>query len=76
MFVYILYSSSLGCYYTGQTQDVDERIIRHNSGRVNSTKSGCPWSIVKVIDVTSRSEAVIIERKIKKRGSKRFLEED
>ncbi len=75
MFVYILYSEKSSRYYVGQTADIDERLKRHNSGRVNSTKSGYPWKIVLQIEVINRSEAMILEKKIKKRGAKRYIDD-
>ena len=32
MFVYILYSKSLDKYYTGQTNNLKDRLKSHNSG--------------------------------------------
>ena len=74
MVVYILYSSSLDRYYVGQTEDFSKRIDRHNQGKVLSTKKGLPWKEVIQIPVNNRSEAVILEKKIKGRGAKRYLE--
>jgi predicted GIY-YIG superfamily endonuclease len=34
-----------------------------------------PWKIVYQIQFPTRSEAVILEQKIKKRGAKRYLED-
>lgn len=75
MEVYILYSSSLKSYYVGQTQDLEKRMIRHNLALVSSTKRGAPWNIVHSIKVSTRSEALLLEKKIKGRGAKRYLEE-
>ncbi|WP_298547615.1 GIY-YIG nuclease family protein [uncultured Aquimarina sp.] len=74
MFVYILYSDKSSRYYVGQTADIDKRLKRHNSGIVPSTKSGAPWKLVLQLKTSSRSEAMILEKKIKKRGAKRFLD--
>ncbi len=73
--VYILFSESLKRYYTGQTRNIEDRLNRHNSGKVISTKHGIPWTIKWEKSVSSREEAVVLERKIKKRGAKRFLED-
>lgn len=73
MFVYILYSESLQKYYTGQTQNLEERLARHNKGLVKSTKNGKPWVLVHSIVCGLRSEAMLLEKKIKKRGAKRYL---
>ncbi|MDO5979991.1 GIY-YIG nuclease family protein [Flavivirga spongiicola] len=74
MIVYILYSEKSSRYYVGQTTDIEKRLKRHNLGIVPSTKYGVPWELVLQIEVLSRSEAMILERKIKKRGAKRFID--
>lgn len=74
--VYILYSQKSSRYYVGQTADIDKRYKRHNNGFVPSTKSGVSWNLIKTIDVQNRSEALKLEKKIKKRGIKRFLEDN
>ncbi len=74
--VYILYSKKRLRYYVGQTHNIDERFKRHNNGFVPSTKSGLPWELIKMISAENRSEAVKLEKRIKKRGIKRFLEDN
>jgi len=71
--VYILKSEKTGKFYCGQTNNFEDRFRRHNSGFSKATRSGIPWEVVKVIDCSSRSEAVVLEHRIKKRGIKRFL---
>ena len=75
MFVYILFSEQRSRYYVGQTANITERLKRHNQGRVPSTKTGIPWKIVLQIAVLDRSESLILERKIKKRGAKRYIDD-
>ncbi|MCM4169069.1 excinuclease ABC subunit C [Arenibacter sp. H213] len=74
MVVYILYSEKRSRYYVGQTADIEKRLKRHNLGIVPSTKSGIPWELVLQIEVLSRSEAVVLEQRIKNRGAKRFID--
>ena len=74
--VYILFSRKTLRYYVGQTNNIEKRINRHNSGYVPSTKSGVPWIIITVIQCKDRAEALKLEKKIKKRGIKRFLEDN
>ena len=74
MFVYILYSEKRSRYYVGQTANIDNRLKRHNQGSVPSTKNGAPWKLVLQIKCSSRSEALILEKKIKKRGAKRYID--
>jgi putative endonuclease len=73
--VYILYSSSASKYYTGSTQDLDNRLREHNSGETPSIKYGIPWLVVWQNQCETRSEAIKLENKIKKRGAKRFLDD-
>ena len=73
--VYILFSPSKSQFYAGQTNDLPDRLYRHNSGQSKSTKSGVPWTLIYTTEFTSRSEAVLLETKIKKRGIKRYLDD-
>ena len=73
-YTYILYSELLLRYYTGQTNNLEERIKRHNKCLVKSTKNGTPWRLVYSVKFGTRSESLLFELKIKKRGAKRFLE--
>lgn len=73
--VYILYSERSSRYYVGQTTDMKDRLERHNQGRSKSTKFGIPWSMVLQREVSSRSEAMILQKQIKKRGAKRYIED-
>ena len=75
MFVYVLFSKTRSRYYVGQTTDIDKRLKRHNGGLVPSTKGGIPWELVLQIPVADRSAAVHLEKRIKKRGAKRFIDD-
>ena len=71
--VYILFSEKLQCYYVGQTENFENRLKHHNSGKNKFTSKGLPWKFVYKFIVGNRSEAIILESKIKKRGIKRYL---
>jgi putative endonuclease len=73
--VYILFSKSISKYYTGHTQDLNNRLHEHNGGETTSIRNGIPWEIIWTMDFNSRAEAMSLETKIKKRGAKRFLED-
>jgi putative endonuclease len=73
--VYILYSPSKDRYYIGQTQDIEDRMLRHNSGRSKSTKYGLPWILVYTKEFDSRSTAMLYEKKLKSEKSREYLEE-
>jgi len=72
-YVYILFSALAEKYYVGQTNHLDSRLARHNAGYVKSTKKYLPWQLVTSYKCSSRSEAMQLESKIKKRGIARFL---
>ncbi|GAB5399769.1 MAG: hypothetical protein Aureis2KO_13540 [Aureisphaera sp.] len=74
--VYILFSDILEKYYVGYTRDLEERMQRHNAGRSKFTSKGVPWRLIKTYPCNDRVEAVRLEKKIKKRGAKRFLDEN
>jgi len=71
--VYILISQSCKKFYTGQTQDIYNRIIEHNSGETKSVKSCIPWVLVWKTEFATRGEAMKLEKRIKSRGAGRFL---
>ena len=70
-FVYILYSEAFDTYYKGQTYNVLERVHRHNSGREKATARYRPWKLVWFTEKKSRSEALVLERKIKNLSKER-----
>ncbi|WP_343788305.1 GIY-YIG nuclease family protein [Wandonia haliotis] len=64
-FVYILYSEKIDRFYTGQTQNLKNRLSRHNSGYEKFTKRGAPWKLMCFIECSTRSEAMKLELRIK-----------
>ena len=75
-FVYIIYSPTLGKFYVGSTNDLENRFYRHNSKQEKFTRKGTPWKLVWNKQYESRKEAVILEVKIKKRGITRFMHDN
>jgi putative endonuclease len=77
--VYILQSQSSGRYYCGQTRDLATRLQQHNDPENHLAKTTKrfqgPWRLVWSRPVANGSDSVKLERKIKKRGIGRFLEE-
>jgi putative endonuclease len=73
-FTYILYSKKLNSYYKGETKNILDRLHRHNSGYEKSTKLGTPWILLWKGEKTTKSEAKVLERKIKNLSVKRTLE--
>ncbi|MGH9515359.1 MAG: GIY-YIG nuclease family protein [Terriglobales bacterium] len=63
--------------YIGHCEKLEERLRRHNTGGVKSTKSDGPWALVALQVVGTRGEARWIEYQLKRsRGRrKRWLQE-
>ncbi len=74
--VYILWSELLQKFYVGNTNDVEDRLHRHNKGYETFTSKGRPWIMICNFNCKDRSEAVRLENRIKKRGIRRFLEDN
>ena len=74
-YIYILYSGYLLKFYVGYTKDVTKRLMEHNTGKAKFTSTGMPWRIIYTIQCESKTEAIRLERKIKKRGIKRYLQD-
>ncbi|SDB27848.1 putative endonuclease [Flavobacteriaceae bacterium MAR_2010_188] len=72
-YVYILFSEKKQGYYIGQTQNLKARLGRHNSGSEAYTKPYVPWKIVWHIHKDTRSEALILEAKLKNLNRERLL---
>ncbi len=72
--VYILESELNGSYYVGQTEDVNERLTRHNEGREKYTRAHRPWRLLGVIEKPNRSEAILLERKLKNLSRVRLMQ--
>jgi putative endonuclease len=75
-YVYILLSESSRYYYIGHSDDPDWRLFEHNNIDKNTyTSKHRPWKQVFKYPVSeTRSDAIIIERHLKKRKSKVLLE--
>ena len=56
-YIYILYSSKFNKYYTGFTQNIEQRLKDHNCGKTRSTKAYRPWEVIFLEKCESRLEA-------------------
>ena len=73
-FVYILRSESTDAYYIGQTNDLEQRLNKHNLGLVRSTKAARPWVRIWCEAHPTRSLAMKREREIKRWKSRIMIE--
>jgi putative endonuclease len=64
-YVYIIYSPGSDKYYVGQTNDSVARLKHHNAGHSPFTSRYRPWIEVLIITKETRSEALLLEKKLK-----------
>jgi putative endonuclease len=72
-FVYILKSMKDDSYHVGSTNDLENRLKRHNEGRARYTKSKRPWELVYYEEHPDRSSAMKREYAIKHRKSAEYI---
>ncbi|MBI3338466.1 GIY-YIG nuclease family protein [Candidatus Saccharibacteria bacterium] len=63
-YVYILLLGN-DAYYVGQTNNLDQRLYRHNAGQVRSTKGFLPVRLMHSESFQTRSESVKREKELK-----------
>ena len=68
-------SSKDGRLYKGQTNNLENRIIVHNTGKTKSTKGYLPWELVYFESFKTREEAVLREKYFKTGSGREFLKE-
>jgi len=73
--VYILYSDSLDSYYVGETVDLENRILEHNTSfyKKSYTSKIKDWKLFLLIECKDRIQARKIETHIKKMKSKKYF---
>ncbi|MBE0638472.1 MAG: GIY-YIG nuclease family protein [Bacteroidales bacterium] len=63
---YILYSPSLDCYYYGHTENIDDRLRKHNSKHKGFTGKVGDWRVVFTGIYPTKELAYARERQIKR----------
>jgi putative endonuclease len=77
MHLYILRSISTGLFYVGTTEDVETRLLQHNSPETNPsrwTRRRGPWELAYRKEFTEKRAALHAELYVKKMKSRKFLE--
>ncbi|VAW29690.1 hypothetical protein MNBD_BACTEROID07-1829 [hydrothermal vent metagenome] len=74
-FIYILYSDHADKYYVGYSNNPERRLSQHNNTSRNTfTKKNGPWVLKATFPVNNnRSDAMKMERYIKKQKSRRLI---
>ncbi|RXG27980.1 GIY-YIG nuclease family protein [Leeuwenhoekiella palythoae] len=75
-YLYIIYSKDLDKFYTGETSNIQERIIIHNNHAIKTayTKAASDWKLMLSFPCKDRTEALFLERFIKRMKSKKFIQ--
>ncbi|QCX40757.1 GIY-YIG nuclease family protein [Aureibaculum algae] len=75
-YLYIIYSISIDKYYIGETNNLDERLIKHNKHlyKKSFTKIASDWNYVLTKECLQRNDAIYLEKFIKRMKSKKFIE--
>ena len=75
MFLYILFNKLADKYYIGITENLQRRIIEHNSNQTHYTgKVAGDWEILYSKWFNSKIEARQEEIRLKKAGNRKYLE--
>lgn len=74
-YVYILQSSKTNNYYVGSTNNIIDRLQKHNSGFVKSTRARGPWELRFCQEYDSLTNARRIEYKIKQLKNKKIIQQ-
>ena len=64
--MYVISSQSSGRLYIAQTDNLNRRVIEHNSNKSISTKNRGPWSMMGRLSCKTRSGAMKLEAKLKR----------
>ena len=73
-YVYILHSQKDGSYYVGSTNNLKDRVERHNQGRSKYTKTKRPWKLEYFEEFMDRSSAACRENEIKSRKRRGYIQ--
>ncbi|HTC02325.1 MAG TPA: GIY-YIG nuclease family protein [Xanthobacteraceae bacterium] len=72
-YVYILESiDDPTCHYTGITDDLKSRIVRHNAGEVPHTSKFKPWRLNTYIAFADKERAIAFEKYLKSSSGRAF----
>ena len=72
--VYVLQSVSTGRCYTGQTADLERRLLEHSNGLSGYTMGRGPWNLVHQEEYSTRAEAMRRERFLKSGVGREWIE--
>ena len=71
-YIYVLYSDVFKRFYVGMTDDLENRLVIHNSSKVKSTKPYVPRRIVHTEEYNNKQEARVREKYLKSAAGRRW----
>ena len=71
-YVYILKDHTGRHRYVGETDDLNERLERHNRGEVPHTSRYLPWKIESAVAFDSKAKATAFERYLKSHAGREW----
>jgi putative endonuclease len=63
-------------WYYGHTDNLERRLLEHNTGQNKSTKNKGPWEVIFVRGFETKIEANRFELKLKKLKNKRYIRKE
>lgn len=73
-YVYVIYSLERGLrFYVGITNNLERRLLEHNTGKTKSTKGYKPWLLLFSETHPSRMEARLREKYLKGGSGKEYI---
>jgi len=69
-YTYVLISIKDNKRYFGFTENIERRLIEHNSGLVKSTKNRRPLRVIHIEEFETKEEAMRREKELKKKKGK------
>ena len=73
-YVYIIYSKTKDKFYIGSTQNIEERISKHNNNHKGFTGKNNDWELKYVEEFEDKYQAMQRENEIKRKKSRKYIE--
>jgi predicted GIY-YIG superfamily endonuclease len=71
-YVYILESNNCEHFYTGVTDDLRARLVKHNAGEVPHTSKYKPWRLKTYVAFSDETQAFAFEKYLKSASGRAF----
>lgn len=59
-------------YYVGRTEDLRERVKRHNARHIRHTSKFVPWQVETAVAFRSQAKAILFEKYLKTHSGRAF----